>query len=374
MVKKLLLFVLPILAVLLVLAVPAYAVSVTNALYRADLVATNTGDAITSGVAAVCDVNTAALISGEYVTDDLLNTAIQTTGGIDIAYMPGVETNPWVFWFPSIGTETKCYNFYAGGPAMQTGFAYFPGAGGMTTADNDTSLELGNNFKIEQQGYVDTSAGSDKNLAYKKDTFEIWVSGDEEIATGIFNSFSGFSSTSDGYVYATNVAYATAQAAASGTVSAGATTFGIGQRGNVDNWPTVAAVNGGNDTVDQTSHTVNLPANIVSGNLLLVFFGSHGVPTITFPGDWTQLFQTANSSIMFGAWYKVANGTEGATITVTTSNVQETAHTSYRITDYQGVPQVGTSVGAYSSLPDPPSLTPSWGAQNTLWFAGKSVV
>lgn len=135
-------------------------------------------------------------------------------------------------------------------------------------------------------------------------------------------------------------------------------------------FPQVAAVNGGNDTVNRTDHTVNLPAGIQAGDLLLVFFASDGNPTITFPEGWTELFDKLSAlEVRLVVWYRVADGEEGATITVTTSNIQMTAHTSYRITGYSGVPECGDATTGNSTTPDPPSLTPSWGAKDTLWFA-----
>jgi len=136
-------------------------------------------------------------------------------------------------------------------------------------------------------------------------------------------------------------------------------------------FPQVAAVTGGYDT-SGTSHTVNLPSGIVAGNLLLVFFcaGEGSSPTITFPDGWTELFQTPNYiNCTIGGWYRVADGTEESTITVTTSSSEYSAHTSYRITGYAGVPECGNSTGGQSTKPNPPSLTPSWGAMDTLWFA-----
>jgi len=150
------------------------------------------------------------------------------------------------------------------------------------------------------------------------------------------------------------------------TVS-GETPFQIGQR--FESFPTVAAVNGGYDGTG-TSHTVNLPSGIASGDLLLVFFNSESNPTITFPDGWYNLFQASYSTnVTFGAWYRIADGTEGSTITVTTSTSQSTDHTSYRITSYSGTPTVGTAVTGIGTTPNPPSLTPSWGAKDILWFA-----
>ena len=141
-------------------------------------------------------------------------------------------------------------------------------------------------------------------------------------------------------------------------------------------FPVVAAVNGGNNTTEGKNHTVNLPANISAGDLLLVIFGTDFFPNedISFPEGWTSLFEVNNDpsapAFRMGAWYRVADGTEGATITVTTVTNQMTAHTSYRITGYSGVPECGTAAVATSgTAPNPPSLTPSWGALDTLWFA-----
>lgn len=135
-------------------------------------------------------------------------------------------------------------------------------------------------------------------------------------------------------------------------------------------YPVVEAVNGGNDVVNQQNHTVNLPAGIVATELLIALFASDGNETITFPGGWTQLYQTNSAGqVTAGAWYRVADGTEGASITVTTTNNQMTAHTTFRISGYTGVPEVGVTATGNSNAPDPPSLTSSWGVDRTLWIA-----
>lgn len=182
MVKKVVQGSLLVLVGVLLIASPVYAVSVANALYTADVVATNTGTAET-GVSAVCDINTQALLDGNYITSDIKNTALQRSGG-DTPYMPGVGSNPWVFWISSIGTETKPYVFYCGGPALQTGFVYFPGTGGMAT-DDDATLEPSDTFQIEQKGYIDTSAGSNKDLVYKETALQVYISDDEDITAAI---------------------------------------------------------------------------------------------------------------------------------------------------------------------------------------------
>jgi len=146
-------------------------------------------------------------------------------------------------------------------------------------------------------------------------------------------------------------------------------------------FPTVQATNTSADTTATTTHTVNLPTGIVSGNLLFVVFGM-AIPdgqVITWPGtpdvDWHEFYrvdQTAGADAgMAGAW-READGTEGATITVTTSLSTKSAHVSYRITDHEDPdtqpPQAATALGA-NGQSDPPSLTPTGGAKDYLWLA-----
>lgn len=138
-------------------------------------------------------------------------------------------------------------------------------------------------------------------------------------------------------------------------------------------FPTVAAVNGGNQVAaDVTSHTVNLPASIAANDLLLGFFTSDGDPVITWPGDWTLLFETVTgTAARFSCYYKIASGSEGASITVTTDVNEKSAHTTYRIGvgSFTGTPEAGTSATGTSTTPNPPSLSPSWGANDALWIA-----
>jgi hypothetical protein len=174
-------------AALLIVAWPALAVSITQCLYQGDLVVANSGTA-TTNVATVATINGSALVAGSYCTADYLNTALQTSGGTDIVYMPGYSTNPWCIFVPSIGlNEQLPYIFYAGGPAIQTGFMYFPASGGMTINDSP-SLELGNIFQIEMKGFIDTAAGSNKNLIYKQDAFRVYISAEGNIRAAILTT------------------------------------------------------------------------------------------------------------------------------------------------------------------------------------------
>lgn len=319
------------LVILLVLAIPGAMVlasDVTGAIYKMGITVSNNGT-LANYVSTTGNISTPNLIAGNYSNAAVDNVAVQDAGSNDVIFMPGHTTNPWCFWVETIGADSYInYNLYTADSTGGT-IAYFPDTTGMIVSDNST-LELGNDFEIEQSGYVDTDAGADKNLVFKDDAFRTYISAEDEITSAI--------------MYGAN------------------------------EFPVVEAVNGGNDVVNQNNHTVNLPAGIVAGDLLIVLFVSDGNTAINFPNegtDWIQLFEDHDGTgvVTFAAAYRIADGGEGANITVVTNIAEMTAHTSYRISGYSEVPEAGVSVGATNVNPDPPNLTPSWGSANTLWLA-----
>ena len=119
-----------------------------------------------------------------------------------------------------------------------------------------------------------------------------------------------------------------------------------------------------------TSHTVSLPASIVSGEVLVVWFSvEHSSDsTVAWPGGWTELDETFNVEFEGAVAYRIATGSEGSTITVTTGQSQKSGHIAYRISgNTSNAPEIDVS-NAFAN-PDPPSNTPSWGAKDTLWLA-----
>lgn len=132
------------------------------------------------------------------------------------------------------------------------------------------------------------------------------------------------------------------------------------------------------DAANVTSHTVTLPSNISSGDLLLIMFSTDGAPTITWPSgandDFTEFFTGANGTAnKFAVAYRQANGSEPSTVEVATDGSQRSAHISYRITGHidpaTQAPEASTSATGSSTTPDPDSLTPTGGAKNFLWIA-----
>ena len=90
------------------------------------------------------------------------------------------------FVIPSLAADqTRTYKLYMGYSPVVTDFPVIVGTGGyITVADND-KLELGDTFEVEQKGYIETSSGATKNLAYKEGAFRTFVSAEEEI-TSVF--------------------------------------------------------------------------------------------------------------------------------------------------------------------------------------------
>ncbi len=117
----------------------------------------------------------------------------------------------------------------------------------------------------------------------------------------------------------------------------------------------------------QNSHPALLPFGYQAGDLLLSFITSASSATISTPGAWTSLFDVVSSSVRFKCVYKTADGGEGSSVSFTTSSAQESVSTTIRIKDFLGIPEAATIVNG-----DPPNLTPSWGANNTLWIAVES--
>ena len=71
------------------------------------------------------------------------------------------------------------------------------------------------------------------------------------------------------------------------------------------------------------------------------------------------------------AYYRIANGSEGASVQFTTTSSERSAHNSYRIASgtYQGTPTDGNINTGTSTNPDPPNHTSGFGSTYTLWLA-----
>lgn len=123
---------------------------------------------------------------------------------------------------------------------------------------------------------------------------------------------------------------------------------------------------------------VNLPSGIQAGELLLVFFGVDDDPnggdnrTYSLSG-WTQLWQTAtaegNGLLRGAAWARVATGSEGGSVSVVGSGSgSESTGIALRIGGWDDSGSmmdaiaISSSADGFSSSPNPPAVSPAWGA------------
>ena len=141
-------------------------------------------------------------------------------------------------------------------------------------------------------------------------------------------------------------------------------------------FPVVEATNTSlEDAGNVTSHTVNLPSDIVSGELLIVCFSKDGGFGTSWPEGWIEFFegQVGGGHNTLALAYREADGTEGSTITVTTSSSDRSTHVSYRISGAEDpdtqAPETHAFTGGDDANPDPANLTPTGGAKDYLWIA-----
>lgn len=146
-------------------------------------------------------------------------------------------------------------------------------------------------------------------------------------------------------------------------------------------FPQVQTTNSGNSGANATSHTVTLPTGLTSGDLIIVAFahddaGAAVTASVTSPASgWSTLVNNrvandAGTTARVSVFYRWADGSEGASITVTTTGSEGSAYATYRISgaDTGTNPEATTNAPSSSNSPDPPNLAPSWGSDDNLFI------
>jgi hypothetical protein len=136
-------------------------------------------------------------------------------------------------------------------------------------------------------------------------------------------------------------------------------------------FPTIQTQSSGGDTAG-TSHTVTLPSGIQTGDYLLIVFTSAGNGAATIPAGWTSAWNDTDFNAVrhVGCW-RVADGSEGSSVSFTTANSVVSSYVAYRISDADTAtaPAVGGKTLVSGSSANPSSLTSGFGAVDTLWIA-----
>jgi hypothetical protein len=137
-------------------------------------------------------------------------------------------------------------------------------------------------------------------------------------------------------------------------------------------FPVVETTNESSVNTAGTSHAVTLPTGIVSGNLILILLDKGSTAaTMNALAGWTELVdENAGNGITI--WYRQSDGTEGATVTFTSSASTRSAHASYRISGAENpatqAPQLSTVATGTSVNPNATTCTPTGGAKDYLWI------
>lgn len=157
--------------------------------YYANVQIQETGGNSYTYLPVIVDVDNDYLSSNGYISPTGLDTRI-LSGGTELKHL--VADDKTLFVAPSVGANSTGNYRYTLGNSLLSSFPVITGHDGyVTIADDepDDFLELDDNFEIEVSGYIDTSAGADKNVIRKTDAFYEYVNGDGTI-TAVFNTLS----------------------------------------------------------------------------------------------------------------------------------------------------------------------------------------
>ena len=136
-------------------------------------------------------------------------------------------------------------------------------------------------------------------------------------------------------------------------------------------FPVVQSIAQTSPTASNTSHTINLPASIAAGDLLVAWIGDQTISS-TYdtgaPSGWTRLETITSSHIVY---YRYASGSEGSTQVFTTYYTTSVVAFVVRITGamLNVAPVLGNSATGGDTAPDPPSCFPDWSINDILWLA-----
>ena len=129
-----------------------------------------------------------------------------------------------------------------------------------------------------------------------------------------------------------------------------------------------------NGTTATTTPTINLPGSIAAGDLLFACVRNAAGGTVAWPAGWTERYEDTSdaSNDTTGIGHRTADGSEGATIGLTFGTSGKFAAIVWRLTGVNtggtwALADGGAGIGA-STTPDPPGVSPPWGALDSLFL------
>lgn len=139
-------------------------------------------------------------------------------------------------------------------------------------------------------------------------------------------------------------------------------------------FPVIETVGETNGSGAATNKVCNLPAGIVSGDLLILELRSNAADTHSTPAGWTSLVlndASDASNDTQSIWYRVADGTEGASVTVNGTASSKFTSVSLRISGHDSAtaPALSAVATGTTAAPNSATLTPAGGAKDFLWLS-----
>jgi hypothetical protein len=111
-------------------------------------------------------------------------------------------------------------------------------------------------------------------------------------------------------------------------------------------------------TASSTSHVLNFPAAAAADDLIIVHINVSGTNTRTFtaPAGWTTLYAGTTAGVCLHAFYKVADGSEGSSVTLTSNSSVQSYGVAYifknaKLAGYDGKALAANSGVANFSVP-----------------------
>jgi len=113
------------------------------------------------------------------------DTRVQTLGGLDKPWM--VADNKTLTAIP-VPADSQTNLYFTTGESEVSAMDIIVGYGGYITITDAAALEPDTDFEFEQKGWVDTSAGNDKNLVYKQAAFRTYITGTTNVTSAVLNT------------------------------------------------------------------------------------------------------------------------------------------------------------------------------------------
>jgi len=143
------------------------------------------GTARTDGVPIWIDFGTAGMVTLGYLRPDGLDSRMREADYDRPYTLEDSRLGMVVYSLTSY--QSKVLDLYTGYSPIVSDYDLVVGPSGYVTRAYHAALEFGDSFEIELKGYIDTTAGANKNLVFKDTAFKIYISAEDAITASIYN-------------------------------------------------------------------------------------------------------------------------------------------------------------------------------------------